>query len=161
MKALGRSASAPVTCYLTGGTTAVLLGWRASTVDVDVLLEPEQDDVLRAIPELKNELAINVELASPADFIPLPGGWRDRSPLVTKEGHLTFRHFDLISQTLAKLERGHRRDVEDVDAMLDGGLVDIAAIRRAFDLIEAELWRFPAVDPARFRERVDALSSEP
>jgi hypothetical protein len=42
------------------------------------LLVPEQDDVLRAIPQLKDRLRINVELASPADFIPvLRDGRRD------------------------------------------------------------------------------------
>ena len=28
---------------------------------------------------------MNVELASPADFIPLPGGWRERSLFVTRD----------------------------------------------------------------------------
>ena len=60
-------------CYLTGGATAVLVGWRGTTIDVDVALEPEQDELLRELPRIKNELGINVELASPRDFIPVPG----------------------------------------------------------------------------------------
>ncbi len=36
MRALGREARAETAAYLTGGATAVLLGWRASTIDVDV-----------------------------------------------------------------------------------------------------------------------------
>src|SRR5919198_2753527 len=75
--ALGDVAAEDGTCYLAGGVTAVLLGWRATTLDVDVKLEPEQDEVLRAIPALKEELSVNVELASPADFLPLPQGWRE------------------------------------------------------------------------------------
>lgn len=37
---LGRVARAPVRIYLTGGSTAVLEGWRESTVDVDLRFEP-------------------------------------------------------------------------------------------------------------------------
>jgi len=39
--------------YLTGGASAVLLDWRASTVDVDITIIPDDDRVLRVIPELK------------------------------------------------------------------------------------------------------------
>jgi len=158
MKALGAAAREPGTCYLVGGTSAVLLGWRPTTVDVDILLEPEEDEALHAIAEIKNSLAINVELASPADFIPVPEGWRDRSSFVAQEGKLTFRHFDLVSQALAKLERGHRRDLEDVSIMLDRGLVAGEQLRLAYDAIEPELFRFPAVDPVSFRARVESYT---
>jgi hypothetical protein len=85
MRALGAAAPADGDCYLTGGATAVLLGWRATTLDVDIELDPDQDEVLRALPGIKDELAINVELASPADFIPLPAGWRERSLFIARE----------------------------------------------------------------------------
>ena len=41
MRALGDAASREGECFLTGGATAVLLGWRATTLDVDIRLEPE------------------------------------------------------------------------------------------------------------------------
>jgi hypothetical protein len=40
-------ASVPTRIYLTGGATAVLEGWRASTVDIDLRLEPDIDSLLR------------------------------------------------------------------------------------------------------------------
>jgi len=144
-------------CYLAGGATSVLLGWRAATLDVDIRLEPEQDELLAALPELKNRLELNVELASPADFIPLPSGWEERSTSVGREGRLVFRHFDFYSQALAKLERRHARDVIDVEQMLALGLVDAQVLRGCFDEIEPELYRFPAVEPAAFRRAVDEL----
>ena len=104
LRALGREADEG-TAYLTGGATAVLVGWRDTTIDVDLKLVPESERTLRALPRLKDELRINVELASPADFIPVPAGWEDRSPFVTREGRLTIRHFDPYAQALAKLER--------------------------------------------------------
>lgn len=156
MRALGAAAAHDGDCYLTGGATAVLLGWRATTLDVDLRLEPEQDELLRALVQIKDTLAVNVELASPADFIPLPGGWRERSPFAGREGRLTFRHFDLYSQALAKLERGHAQDVEDVREMLSRGLVEGPRLRVSFKEIEPELYRFPAIDAADFRKGVEA-----
>jgi len=157
MRALGQAAGREADCFLTGGATAVLLGWRPTTLDVVIKLEPEQDDVLQAIPRIKEELAVNVELASPADFIPLPAGWRARSPFAGHEGRLSFRHFDLYSQALAKLERGHAQDVSDLGEMLARGLVEPARLRSCFAEIEPQLYRFPAVDPADFRHSVEEL----
>jgi hypothetical protein len=154
MKAFGAAAAQQCTCYFTGGATAVLHGWRATTLDVDIELEPEQDELLRALPSIKDALEINVELASPAHFIPLPTGWRERSPSAGREGSVSFRHFDFYSQALAKLERGHAQDIEDVQAMLDRSLVEPDRLRSAYDEIEPALYRFPAVDPADFRRSV-------
>ena len=43
---------------------------------------------------LKDELDINVELASPDHFIPAVPGWRDRSLLIGQEGRIRFFHYD-------------------------------------------------------------------
>lgn len=142
--------------YLTGGSTAVLQGWRESTIDIDLRFEPEADELLRELPALKERLQVNVELASPADFIPELPGWRERSPLVIQEGQIEVRHFDLYSQALAKIERGFRQDLEDVASMLDDGLVESSRLRELFAEIEPQLYRYPAIDPGSFRERVDA-----
>lgn len=52
MEALGKAARSPARVYLTGGATAVLEGWRGSTVDVDLNV----DDMIRTgrveVPEL-------------------------------------------------------------------------------------------------------------
>lgn len=155
MRALGASADQEGVCYFTEGATAVLLGWRETTIDVDIALEPEQDSLLRALQRIKDELRVNVELASPADFIPLPGGWEERSISAGHEGRLSFLHFDPYSQALAKLERGHAKDLEDVRAMLERGLVEPARLRAAFAEIEPQVYRFPAVDPRDFRRSID------
>jgi hypothetical protein len=154
MRALGQAAREAGLVYFTGGATAVLLGWRASTIDVDLAFDPESDALLRVLPALKNELAVNVELAAPSDFIPVPAGWQARSPYAGRQGPLTFRHYDPYSQALAKLERAHRQDLEDVAAMLERGLVEPARALALYEEIEPELYRYPAVDPASFRARV-------
>ena len=74
MRVLASRSGATGRLYLTGGASAVLLDWRASTLDVDLSVFPEDDRVLRVIPELKELLKINVELASP------PSTAREASP---------------------------------------------------------------------------------
>jgi hypothetical protein len=156
LTALGRSADVDSACYLTGGATAVLYGWRVTTIDVDIRLVPESEALLRAIPGLKDELRINVELASPADFIPVSEGWEDRGVFVSREGLLAVYHFDLVAQALAKLERAHAQDLEDVAELLERGLVDRTEALAHFERIEPDLYRFPAIDPPAFRARVEA-----
>lgn len=158
LRALGDEARREGRVYLTGGATAVLYGWRKTTVDVDLKLVPEQDAILRAIPRLKESLEINVELASPADFIPELPGWQERSPFVGRFGKLSAHHYDLNAQALAKIERGHAQDLGDVREMLDRGPVQPEALLRWFEEIEPLLYRYPAIDPASFRRNVAAVA---
>lgn len=153
---LGRAAKQPTRLYLTGGATAVLEGWRASTIDVDIRIEPDADELLRVIAELKEKLDLNVELASPADFLPELPGWRERSRFRFREGRLDVFDFDLYSQALAKIERGFDLDLGDVRAMLEAGLVEARRLRELHAAIEGELFRFPAVDPGALRARLEA-----
>ena len=118
---------------------------------------PEQDAILRAIPRLKDELHVNVELVCPADFIPELPGWESRSRFVHQEGQLSTHHYDLYAQALAKLERGHAQDHADVGAMLERGLIEPARLRELFGEIEPQLYRYPAVDPSTFRRAVEAF----
>ena len=159
MRELGRAARRPARVYFTGGATAVLAGWRQSTIDIDLKIVPEDDALFRAIPDLKDALQVNVELASPDDFIPVPDGWQDRGRFVAQEGPLTFLDYDLVAQALAKIERGHEQDRQDVRNMLRLGLVTAAGLRNAFDAIESRLYRYPAVDPAAFRQALDEATA--
>jgi hypothetical protein len=158
LRALGDVAREPSTIYLAGGASAVLEGWRPSTLDVYIRLEPDRDELMREIPRLKEALDLNVELASPLDFLPEPPGWRDRSPFIVQEGQLTVRHLDFRAQALAKLERGFDQDQADVRAMLERGLVTAPELREAFEAIEDRLYRFPAVDPGTLRSAVDRVT---
>jgi hypothetical protein len=159
MRALGREAAQPGRVFMTGGATAVLSGWRETTIDVDIKLVPDQDAVLRAIPALKETLNLNVEIAAPDDFIPVRPDWPDRSPFIVREGRLDFHHFELTAQALAKIERGHTQDLADVREMLERGVVTAAGIRDYFSEISSRLYRYPAIDPASFSRAVIAVTS--
>ena len=160
MRLFGRAAKSECRVYFTGGVTAVLMGWRNSTVDVDVRFEPETDELFRALPEIKERLSINVELASPPDFIPEVPGWQDRSQFIGREGKVDFFHFDPYSQALAKIERGHDKDIFDVRSMLDAGLVERPKLSELFLAIEPYLFRYPAIKPSAFRKAVELVVDE-
>ena len=160
MKELAASAETETTVYFTGGSTAVLLGWRRTTIDVDVKIVPEDDRLLRALPRIKEALKINVELASPDQFIPPLAGWEERSLLEEREGRLSFRHYDLYAQALSKIERGHTQDMEDVRQMFERGFIRSEDLLRRFREIEPRLYQYPAVNPATFRKAVEAVAAD-
>lgn len=160
MRELGRRTSTAARIYLTGGSSAVLQEWRASTIDVDLEIRPESDEILRAIPRLKEELEINVELASPGQFIPELPGWQERSLFIVREGTIDFFHYDFYAQALSKIERSHARDLADVRAMLDRGLIEPARLMTFHAAIEPELFRYPAVNPGTFRRSVERFVHE-
>lgn len=145
--------------YLTGGASAVLQQWRESTVDIDLKIVPENDRILRALPELKEKLQINVELASPSDFVPELPGWADRSPFIAQHGPIAFHHYDFYSQALSKLERGHRKDLADVEAMVRTRLVKPAKLRELFEQVAAELYRYPAINADTLRSAVERFAA--
>lgn len=158
LEALGERAGDEARVYLAGGATAVLYGWRASTVDVDLKIVPDTGSVLRAIPELKEALGINVELASPDDFIPELPGWEERSPFIAQMGRLSFHHYDPAAQALAKIERGHDQDMRDAEEMVRRGLVRREDLLRHYETIEPALYRYPAIDPPSFRRAVEEFA---
>ena len=71
--------------------------------------------------------------ASPADFIPIRVGREGGSPFVAQEGSVTFLHFDLYAQALAKIERGHNTDRKDVAEFIGRGQVGRQRLREYFD----------------------------
>jgi hypothetical protein len=146
--------------YITGGSTALLLGFREQTIDIDLKLDPEPAGAFEAIAMLKDRLDLNVELASPDDFIPCAGDWRERSRHIASIGPVEFFHYDFSLQALAKLERGHAQDLEDVASFVRGGYVSAEELKSRFAQIEPGLLRYPAVDPQQFRKKVDDFLSQ-
>lgn len=155
MQSLGERVHGAGRIYLVGGATAVLTGWRESTIDIDLKLGTEPPGLFQAIAAIKDDLDVNVELASPDQFIPALPGWEERSRYIGRFGQLAFFHYDFYAQALAKLQRGHDRDRLDLAALLRLGLIEKTILRRLFSAIEPELIRYPAIDPAEFRRVVE------
>lgn len=157
MKALAAVATTSSRVFLVGGATSVLLGWRSSTIDIDLKLIPETDEILRSLTSLKERLKVNIEFASPADFIPELPGWEGRSRFIQQEGELTFFHYDFYAQALAKIERGHAKDIQDVDNLFKNRLVDPDLLLKLFSAIENQIYRYPDLDAASFRRAVERV----
>jgi len=155
MDELAASARSPGKIYFTRGATALLLGFREQTLDIDIKLDPEPEGVFEAIARLKNQLDLNVELASPDDFIPATSDWREKSLLIATIGKLQYFHYDFALQALSKLERGHAKDTEDVGNLIRRGHVTIEELRRKFAEIEPRLIRYPAVDIQKFKTNLE------
>lgn len=159
MDALGHAATGPGCVYLTGGATAIAYGWRARTVDIDLRLDPEPAGAFEAIAILKDALDVNVELASPLDFLPEVAGWRERSIFLIQVGPVAFYHFDPVSQVLAKLARGYERDLIDAEAVVANGLATRRDVALAFERILPALARFPRLDEATLKARVATFAT--
>jgi hypothetical protein len=160
LEELGKEADRDVLLYLTGGATAVLLGWRSSTIDIDLKMEPDADRLFRALPRIKDELEVNVELAAPDQFIPEVPGWKERSAFIVREGRLSCYHYDFYAQALSKIQRGHAKDLLDIREMIARGLVEREELRKRFEQIEPELYRYPAINPAAFRRALESVLME-
>jgi hypothetical protein len=154
LERLGASAKTPGTCFITGGGSALLVGWRETTIDLDLKFDPEPVGVFDAIPALKRALHIHVELAAPSDFLPPLSRWRERCTFVGKYGLMEVYHYDFYSQALSKLERGHTKDYLDVTEMLRRALIVPADLLAHAEAIRPEIRRYPAVDEESFILRV-------
>jgi hypothetical protein len=157
---LGTGARGPGRVYLTGGATAVLMGWRDTTIDLDLKLDPEPAGVFEMIAKLKDELSVNVELAAPDDFVPALPGWEGRSRWIATFGEVDFYHYDFYGQVLSKVERDLEKDRGDVAAMIAAGLVDPKRLLELFEQVESDVLRYPAIDPGLLKARLIKLAGE-
>jgi len=157
IREIGRSAQGPGRIYLVGGATALLLNIRAQTIDIDIKLDPEPKAIFESIAKLKERLNVNVELASPDQFLPALPGWQDRSEFITRSGPVDFFHYDFYSQILAKILRGHRNDLGDVHALVARGRISLPLLLELFEVVRPQLVRYPAIDAPQFRDKVEAF----
>ena len=160
MKSIGRGEKGKTRVYFVGGASAVILGWRETTIDIDLKMVPELDQILRKLPQLKEDLQLNIELASPDDFVPALPGWEERSTYIGREGGIEFFHYDFYGQALAKIERGHTTDLKDVREMIDRGLVEPGRLLQLFSRVEDKFYKYPAIDAKSLRQAVEEFTKK-
>jgi uncharacterized nucleotidyltransferase DUF6036 len=162
MKELSRSAPERGShrVYLVGGSTALLAGFRASTVDVD-LYAPD-DRVFRDIQTIKERLDMNVEFARPEDFVPALPGTADRHVFIERLGRVDFYHYDPYAQTFAKVVRGFARDREDAESFVRSGMVDPERLRTLVRGVPDRAFaKYPALTKRAVIEAVDGFVASP
>ena len=160
IRLVGASAEGPGRVYLVGGSTALLLGIRDQTIDIDIKLDPEPKAIFENIAILKERLNVNVELASPDQFLPPLPGWQTRSEFITKSGLVEFYHYDFYAQALSKILRGHANDLADVKALVSRGKVVPSKLAELFHEIRSGLVRYPGIDADEFKARVSSFIEE-
>jgi hypothetical protein len=158
MKELARSAPRrhAYRVYFVGGGTAVYLGWRRSSIDVDVY--SDQEVVFRNIQSIKERLNINIEFARPEDFVPPLEGTEDRHVFIDTVGPITFCHYDPCAQLLSKVVRGFHRDLEDARRFIHSGMVDPRKFRSLVAGIPDPAYaKYPSLSRTGVEDAVDAF----
>ena len=129
LRELGRRFKGSGSLFLDGGSMLVYQGYRIE------LTSGDDGEFIQALRATQRLITLNVEAASPADFIPLPQGWRERSTFLTREGGLTIYAFDPLSTALAKIERSQQRDSDDVLALCQTKALSVDEIIAGFENI--------------------------
>lgn len=162
LQQFGQLSQQPGRLYLAGGAELVhggLRGEGATTVDIDLRMDVGDESAAETlIRQLMRQLSINVELASPADFIPLPSDWQTRSPFVGRYGNTDVFYFDYYALALSKIARGTSRDLSDVLLLAQNGLIQRDVLETAYQQILPQLGhgRFFNIDPVTFAEQYAA-----
>ncbi len=161
LQQLGRTFRKPGRLYLVGGAALVHAGVRPGfTQDIDVQVSgANEGELIVAIQRLIQQLQINVEFASPADFIPLPSQWEMHAQYVGRYGGVDVFYFDFYSIALSKIERGNSRDIADVELLVQQGIITLNELDAAYREVLAQLGqgRYPRITPQRFSERYAAV----
>lgn len=161
LESLGKEIYFPCKIYLVGGTTLVFFGLREQTIDIDLSYEVDNahhQKFIEVIRRLKDELDLNIEEASPGDFIPLPKGWKERSPYLGTFGSTIVFHFDLYSTSLSKIERGTEVDFDDVKALLKNGKVEWKNLENFYQEILPQYGKKSLKqDPAKIQRNFELL----
>jgi hypothetical protein len=161
LQQLGRTFRKPGRVYLVGGAALVHAGVRPGfTQDIDIQVGGvNEGDLIISIQRLIQQMQINIEFASPKDFIPLPSQWETHAQYVGRYGQIEVFYFDFYSIALSKIERGTTRDIEDVKLLVQQQRIALDELDAAYQEVLAQLGkgRYPKITPERFAERYAAI----
>jgi hypothetical protein len=161
LKNLGRTFRKPGRLYLVGGAALVHMGLRSGTTqDIDVEVRAANEDkMLESIRQLKDTMNINIEIASPGDFIPLPKQWEMNAKYVGRYGTVDVFYFDFYSIALSKIQRGNTRDINDVKLLLQEKVITLQGLDDAYNEILPQVGKVPykKLDPKQFAASYTAV----
>lgn len=154
LKNLGRAFRKSGRLYLVGGAALVHMGVRAGfTQDIDVEVRAtHEDEMLEAIRKMKDTMQINIEFASPADFIPIPKQWEANVRYIGRYGMIDAFYFDFYSIALSKIQRGSTRDINDVRLLLQQNIITLAELDTVYNEVLPQVGKRPynRLDPKQF-----------
>jgi Nucleotidyltransferase of unknown function (DUF6036) len=106
---------------------------------------------------------INIEFASPGDFLPLPTQWETRSEFIKRYHQVDVFYFDWYSITLSKMQRANRQDVLDVQLLVRQGCVEVHELDRLYQDVLAKIGQppydqlFPNLSPQQFSQHYQSV----
>lgn len=164
LNALGKAYRKEGRLYLAGGAALVHMGLRSgSTLDIDVVIEAtNEDEMITAIRRLVEQMQINIEFASPADFIPIPSQWAAHAKYIGRYGKVDVFYFDLYSLALSKISRGSDRDLVDVRLLVQQKLIMLDELDAAYQEVLPRMGKRPYINlnPQRFAERYEIVRQQ-
>ena len=151
--AAARSAAAASPLYLVSRTSHLAEGW----CDRVPVLELAGDAALRdAARDAAGALDVGIVWESPADIIPVPAGWQERSR-PSPIGH-DVRHFDPYSVVLRLIARGDEPDyVAALEYVLHGWVEPARLEGLLAEVVPRMTNETLAQDPAEFRRKFKGL----
>ena len=151
----------PVRFYLVGGIVLIDLGLRGATLDIDYVADADEpaalDELEQAIRSLKEELNVNVEPASPADFLPIPASALGRSRYVGQFSSVSVYYYHLPSVVIAKAARGLEQDLADIESLLQSAEVGWDQVEETWLEVRASPTGWLRYEPDEVERRLDAL----
>jgi hypothetical protein len=165
LRTLGQLYRKPGRLYIAGGAALVHAGISARrTLDIDV--DVSDGDMLLVIDQLKQRLHLNIEIASPKDFMPVSSQWEALSQYVSRYGSVDVFYFDFYSIALSKIDRATTRDLQDVQLLVQHHIIDLATFDDAFHDVMQQVqtaqgrMRYPRFDPVAFAARYSAIRQQ-
>jgi len=157
LKGLGKAVREPGRLYLAGGAALVHMGLRSgSTLDIDVVIETtDEDEMVKVIRGLVEQMQLNIEFSSPGDFIPLPSQWMAQARYIGRYGSVDVFYFDFYSLALSKISRGSDRDLIDVKLLVQQKVISLEGLDAAYNEVLPRMGKRPYInlDPQKFAER--------
>ncbi len=157
LNTLGKIFRKPGRLYLAGGAALVHLGLRpGSTLDIDIVIETtSEDEMVKAIRQLVEQMQLNIEFSSPGDFIPLPSQWMAHAKYIGRYGLLDAFYFDFYSLALSKISRGSERDLIDVKLLVQQKVITLDELDKAYQEVLPRMGKRPYInlDPQKFANR--------
>jgi hypothetical protein len=150
-----------VRLYLVGGSVLIDLGLRSTTLAIDFVADADDPaamaDLEPAMRALKQELDVNVEPASPADFLPVTPAMLARSRFVRRFGKVSLYYYHLATQVIAKAARGFEQDLADAEQLVRAGLVGWGEVEETWQLIRSSPTGWLRQEPAEIERRLSLL----
>lgn len=154
----------PGRMYLAGGAVLVHKGIRSGqTLDINLQVTVDPANLVGEIARLKQRLDINIEFASPGDFMPLPAQWEARSEFVKRYGQVDVFYFDWYSLVLSKIQRSSRQDLIDIQLLVSQGFVETIELELFYQEVLNKIGeppvvgRFPNLSRQQFSSHYQAI----